>query len=175
MTNSQNPIPDGDEQPDTNTNTNTNRNANASANRSPAPDSSGNGLFGLGGSVDWTPLARIAFGALAGLAVNAVAWTAFLGWNLAGFVGGLAFLAPAVTLGAALFQRYTPTDRAYLAPALLFVTIALANTISLTVRVLQTFGGQSSPVMSVLIIAVVGMMFTPGPFVGAWAARRWWL
>lgn len=126
-------------------------------------------------SVDWTEYARLALGAVIGLIANAILMTALMGASMMGIADGVAYLTPAVALGAAVFHRYNPADGlAYISPTILFITLAAANTISLSVRVFR-MGGQSEPAMAVIVLAFVALMFTPGPFLGAWAVRRWFL
>lgn len=124
---------------------------------------------------DWTGMAKMAIAAIAGLAANAVLVMQVVGNDLSGMADGLMMLTPAVALAAAMFHKYNPVQRAYIAPLILFIAIGVANTLTLTVRVFQTFGAQSDPVMAVVIIAAIALMFTPVPFLGAWAARRWWV
>lgn len=120
-------------------------------------------------------LGIIASGALLGLVANALVITSVVSGTLGELSGGLATLAPSVAVAAALFHRYTPTDRDILAPALLFVTLLIANVATLSLRVFQTLGSQSSPLLSIALISVVAVTFTPGPFLGAYIARRWWI
>lgn len=71
-------------------------------------------------------------------------------------------------------DRYNPVDLPYLSPFILFLTVLGGNLISLVVRIFRG-GGQTDPVMSILILGLVALMFTPGPFLGTWAVRRWWV
>lgn len=135
---------------------------------------SGNRLTRLKQQTDWNAYGKIGAGAVLGLLLNGVAIAMVATGDPMGIVRGVISLSPALILAGALFHRYNPVDLSFVGPALLFVTIAVANMLSVTVAVFR-MGPQSNPMMSVLILAVVALMFTPGPFLGVYAARRWWL
>lgn len=122
---------------------------------------------------DWDTYGKLTAGAVGGLIANALILTAITGGDMMGIADGVAFLTPAIILSVILFHRHDPVDVPYLAPALLFLTIGAANTISLSVRAIR--GSTANPVMSVLVLGLVALLFTPGPFLGAYAARRWWV
>ncbi len=122
---------------------------------------------------DWKRYGTLALGAVLGLIVNSVALIAVVGGDALGIADGVAYLAPVVILAAGIHERYNSfRDTPFIGPLTLFLTIALANTISLTVKVFR-MGGQSDPVMSVMVLGLVALMFTPGAFLGVWAVRRW--
>jgi len=127
----------------------------------------------LADRVDGQRLGKLLAGSIGGLVVNAALITAVIGSGLDGIAGGLVSLAPGVFIAAAVYDRYDPVDFPYVSPLILFLTILTANLITLMVRIFRE-GAQSDPVMSVLILGIVALMFTPGPFLGTWAVRRWW-
>lgn len=124
-------------------------------------------------NADWNTYGKLAAGAVGGLIANALILTTITGGDLMGIADGVLFLTPAIILSVVLFHRHDPVDLPFLGPALLFLTIGAANTISLSVRAIR--GATANPFMSVVVLAVVAAMFTPGPFLGAYAVRRWWL
>lgn len=124
---------------------------------------------------DWTELAKLGLAGIAGLAVNGAILALLLGGgDVMRLADGVAYLAPAVILAAALFHLHTPSEHPLIAPPILFLTLIAANAASLMVKVFRA-GGQSNPVMTALILTVVAVMFTPGPFIGVASARRWWV
>lgn len=142
------------------------------------PDSSGNRLTRM--DVDWTEYGKLGAAAVGGLAVNALILTAVTGGDLMGIVNGVTFMAPAVVLAVVLFHRHNPVTLPVIGPAVLFMTLAVANLIFLIIRGVSG-GYLSGPitgarsVWGILILAVVALMFVPGPFLATYAARRWWL
>lgn len=125
--------------------------------------------------VDAARFGKLGFAAALGLALNSLALIAVVGGgDVTGIADGVAYLAPAVIIAAWLHDLYNPVDRAYLGPVVLFGTLAAANIISLSVRVFR-MGGQSEPLMTMVVLGVLSLMFTPGVFLSVWATRRWWL
>lgn len=144
-------------------------------NTAQADEPSGNHLTRLKQSADWTAFGKLAAAGTLGLAANGVGIAAVVGGGgVTGIAEGIANLTPAIAISGALFHRYDPVDLPYLSPILLFVTLALANTLSLVVNIFSA-GPQSDPLMSAILLGFVALMFTPGPFLGMYAARRWWL
>lgn len=128
------------------------------------------------GGVDWPRLGKLLAAVVLGLTANAVGLLSVVGGNAIGIADGVAYLAPGLVLGAWIHDQYNPVrDTPYLGAFVLFVTLVVANLISLGVRVFRTFGGQSDPAMTALILALLALLFVPGAFLGAWAARKWWL
>jgi hypothetical protein len=124
--------------------------------------------------VNWNRYVIIAAGSAFGLILNSAVILGVVGGGASSLAGGVASLAPVVILASLVYDRYDPVDLPYLSPFVLFITILAANLISLIVRVFRE-GGQSDPVMSAAILGIVALMFTPGPFLGTWAVRRWWV
>lgn len=117
----------------------------------------------------------IALGAVLGLVLNSAGLLGIVGGNALGIADGVAYLAPVVILAGLMHERYNPIrDTPFLGPFTLFLIIGLANTVSLSVKVFR-MGGQSDPVMTVMVLGLVALMFTPGAFLGVWAVRRWFL
>jgi hypothetical protein len=122
---------------------------------------------------DWRRYGVIALAAVIGLIANSLALLAVVGGDLLGIADGVAYLAPVVVLAGVVHDRYNPiADLSYIGPLSLFATIGLANTISLSVKVFR-MGGQSSPGLTLLVLAFLALLFTPGAFLGVWATRRW--
>lgn len=124
---------------------------------------------------DWTPYLKAASAAVFGLTVNALVISLIIGGGILSIVDGVAYLTPVTALAAALYQRYNPLEMNYLGPSILFLTFLLANMVTLTVRVIQTVGSPSDVLVTFLLVGFVALMFTPGPFLGTYAARRWWI
>jgi len=122
--------------------------------------------------VEWDPYLKIAGGVVVGLTLNALAVVLITGSVLSGIVDGVLFLTPGAILAAAVHHRYDPLELPVISPAIMFLTILIANTATLLVRGIR-FISSAEPVMSVIVIIVVALMFTPGPFLGAYAVRRW--
>lgn len=147
----------------------------------PLPTDDGQGgeqsrLDRIRADTDWTALAKLGGAAVLGLAVNTVAVSAFVGGGIPGIADGVAYLAPTTVLAVVLFHRYDPVGMAYLSPALMFLTMLGANTASLIIRTARMgFGMFGQSLLSFVLLAFVALMFLPGPFLGAWAARRWWV
>lgn len=124
---------------------------------------------------DWNRYGKIGLGSVLGLIANSVILLTIVGGDALGIADGVAFLAPVVVLAGIIHDQYNPVaDTPFLGAATLFLTTALANTVTLSVRVFRT-SAQSEPGMTVLILGVLALMFTPGPALGVWAVRRWWL
>lgn len=123
---------------------------------------------------DWTRYGALALAAIIGLLVNAALVAAFTGGGLGSLAEGVAYLTPAVALAAILHDAYNPLDVKYVSPTVLFLTLLAGNTMSLSIRVFR-MGVQTEPLWSVAVLAIVALIFTPGAFLGTWAARRWWL
>lgn len=124
---------------------------------------------------DWNRYGTLALAAVIGLVVNSLALIAMVGGSAIGIADGVAYLAPVVILAGWVHDRYNPiADTAFLGPAVLFITVLVANTVSLSVRVFR-MGGQSEPLMSAMILGILALMFTPGAFLAVWAVRRWGL
>lgn len=122
---------------------------------------------------DWNRYGTIALAAILGLLANSVVLIAIVGGDALGIADGVAYLAPTVILAAWVHDRNNPiADMAYLGPGSLFLTIAAANTVSLSVKVFR-MGGQSDPALTVMILGFLAILFTPGAFLAVWAARRW--
>lgn len=121
--------------------------------------------------VGWKRPAKLAVGAVLGLLINAVAVAVLTGAGLSAIAEGVAFLTPAVALAVVLFDRYEPLELPYLSAVLMFLTVWAANTITATVRAFQMI---SDPLTGIILISLVGLMFTPGAFLGGYIARRWW-
>jgi hypothetical protein len=125
--------------------------------------------------VDAPRLGKLALAAVLGLGVNSLALVAVIGGgDVMGIADGVAYLAPVVIIAAWVHDAYNPLDRVYLGPAVLFLTLAVANLISLSVKVFR-MAGQAEPLMTLMVIGFLSLMFTPGPFLTVWATRRWWL
>lgn len=123
--------------------------------------------------VDAKRYGTIAAAAGGGLIANAAVVLAVVGGDVLSLADGVAYLLPVVVLASAIHERYNPIrDTPFLGAFTLFLTIALANTISLAVKVFRA-GGQSDPVLSLMVLMFVAVLFSPGPYIGAWAARRW--
>lgn len=120
-------------------------------------------------------LGVLAVGTVLGLVVNSLIILAIVGGDALGIADGVAFLAPALIIAVWVDDRYNPArDVRFLGPFVLLIIMLMANTVSLGARVYR-MGAQSDPVMTALLVGFLAVMFTPGAFLGAWAARRWWL
>lgn len=123
--------------------------------------------------VPWTRFAYITLAAIIGLTANSVVLLLVVGGDAFGIADGVAYLAVPVIMGAWVHDRYNPArGTPYIGPAVLFLTLMGANLISLTVKVFR-MGGQSNPVMSVVILAFLSLLFTPGAFLAVWGTRKW--
>lgn len=120
---------------------------------------------------EWEHAGKLAVGAVLGLLVNSVVVAALTGADIPAIAEGVAFLTPAVALAVVLFDRYDPLEMPYLSAILMFLTVWAANTITATVRAFRMI---SDPIMGLVLIGLVGLIFTPGAFLGAYIARRWW-
>lgn len=125
------------------------------------------------GGVDGVWYAKLLVAAVLGLVANTLVMLAVVGGDVLSIADGVAFLAPAVVLAAWVHDRKNPVDMAYIGPAVLFVTILAANTISLSVRVYRQ-GIAGEPLMTALLLGFLALLFAPGPFLAVWATRRWW-
>lgn len=122
---------------------------------------------------DWLALGKLLVGVVLGLAANALVVLTIIGGDFSGIAGGIAYLVPAAFIGAAVFHDYGP-EVPYVGGLVLFLTILVAHTAALMIRMYQTPVPTGSPGATLLVVAVVGLIFTPGPFLGTWAVRRWW-
>lgn len=124
---------------------------------------------------DWTELGQLLIAVAVGLAVNTAVILAAIGGSPGEIGGGIAYLTPAAFIGAAIYHQKGGVDIPYVSGAALFCTILAANSVALIARMIQTGTLGSEPGMMVFVVLVVAAMFSPGPFIAAWAARRWWI
>lgn len=126
------------------------------------------------GMVEWDRALKLSAATIAGLAVWSLLLVTAFGSNIGSIAEGLVVIAPGLALTAVLHDVYEPLDIRFLTPSILFVAMVAATFAAIMLRAFR-LGLLSDPVISVFAFGVLSIMFAPGPFLAAWATRRWFL
>lgn len=140
----------------------------------PTGSTSTSRLDDMKAKVEWIRALKLSAATAGGLVVWSFALVTALGSSMSSIVDGVVVIAPGLALVAVLHDIYEPMDMRYVTPLILFLAMAVANFAAIMLRAFR-LGLLSEPLLSGVIFGVLALMFVPGPFLAAWATRRWFL